>query len=98
MSRIADDATTAWIRRCHPSAGSAVGLVRFPHAGGSDGFLHPVSVRFALEVDVVAPRYPGRRGRRRQPCVEDIGVLADSDCLPGRLQHDPPPGVHGNRP
>ncbi|MFJ8630382.1 thioesterase II family protein [Streptomyces sp. NPDC093568] len=77
MSRIADDATTAWIRRYHPSAGSPVRLVCFPHAGGSASFFHPVSVRFAPEVDVVALQYPGRQDRRTEPCVEDIGKLAD---------------------
>ncbi|MEV6963240.1 alpha/beta fold hydrolase [Streptomyces sp. NPDC051207] len=77
MSRIADDATTAWIRRYHPSPGSAVRLVCFPHAGGSATFFHPVSARFSPEVDVVALQYPGRQDRRKEPCVEDIGVLAD---------------------
>ncbi|MFF2847788.1 thioesterase II family protein [Streptomyces sp. NPDC058001] len=77
MSRIADDATTAWIRRYHPSTGSAVRLVCFPHAGGSASFYHPVSVRFAPEVDVVALQYPGRQDRRKEPCVDDIAVLAD---------------------
>ncbi|GAA2456710.1 thioesterase II family protein [Streptomyces glaucus] len=77
MSRIADDATTAWIRRYHPSADSAVRLVCFPHAGGSASFFRPVSVRFAAEADVVALQYPGRQDRRHELCVEDIGVLAD---------------------
>ncbi|MFC4467020.1 thioesterase II family protein [Streptomyces xiangluensis] len=80
MSRIADDATTAWIRRYHLSANSAVRLVCFPHAGGSASFFHPVSVRFAPEVDVVALQYPGRQDRRMEPCVEDIGKLADLLC------------------
>ncbi|MPY59897.1 thioesterase II family protein [Streptomyces spongiae] len=80
MSRIADDATTAWIRRYHPSAASAVRLVCFPHAGGSASFFHPVSVRFAPQTDVVALQYPGRQDRRTEPCVEDIGKLADLLC------------------
>lgn len=80
MSRIADDATTAWIRRYHPSADSDVRLVCFPHAGGSASFFHPVSARFTPDADVVALQYPGRQDRRREPCVEDIGELADRLC------------------
>ncbi|MGR3934227.1 thioesterase II family protein [Streptomyces sp. BRA346] len=72
-----DDATTAWIRRYHPSGGSTVRLICFPHAGGSASFFHPVSARFSPDADVVALQYPGRQDRRREPCVEDIGVLAD---------------------
>ncbi|MGW7824382.1 thioesterase II family protein, partial [Streptomyces puniciscabiei] len=77
MSRIADAATTAWIRRYHPSADSTVRLVCFPHAGGSASFFHQVSTRFAPETDVVALQYPGRQDRRHEPCIEDLGVLAD---------------------
>lgn len=72
-----DDATTAWIRRYHPSQESAVRLVCFPHAGGSASFFYPVSVRFSPGTDVVALQYPGRQDRRHEPCVEDIGTLAD---------------------
>ncbi|MCX2731044.1 alpha/beta fold hydrolase [Saccharopolyspora sp. NFXS83] len=69
--------TTAWLRRYHPAPRSTRRLVCFPHAGGSASFFHPVSARFAPEVDVVAVQYPGRQDRRHEPCVEDIGLLAD---------------------
>lgn len=74
---IADDATNQWIRRYHPAIDSTSRLVCFPHAGGSASFFHPVSARFSPGVDVVAFQYPGRQDRRREPCVEDIGTLAD---------------------
>ncbi|MBL1102146.1 thioesterase II family protein [Streptomyces coffeae] len=72
-----DDATTAWIRRYHPSGDSTARLICFPHAGGSASFFHPVSVRFSPDTDVIALQYPGRQDRRREPCIEDIGTLAD---------------------
>ncbi|WTG93535.1 alpha/beta fold hydrolase [Kitasatospora sp. NBC_01560] len=66
-----------WLRRFHPTADSPVRLVCFPHAGGSAGFYRPVSTRFSPDVDVIALQYPGRQDRRHEPCVEDIGTLAD---------------------
>lgn len=73
----ADDATTPWIRRYHPAPGSTRRLVCFPHAGGSASYFHPVSARFAPEVDVVSLQYPGRQDRRREPLVDTIEGLAD---------------------
>ncbi|WP_093174508.1 thioesterase II family protein [Sinosporangium album] len=66
-----------WLRRFHPGASAPVRLVCFPHAGGSASFYRPVSTHFSPGVDVIALQYPGRQDRRREPCVEDIGVLAD---------------------
>lgn len=74
---IADNATTTWIRRYHPTTSARTRLVCLPHAGGSASFFHPVSARFAPQVDVVCVQYPGRQDRRREPCIDDIGVLAD---------------------
>lgn len=71
------DTSTLWLRRYHPAPQSARRLVCFPHAGGSASFFHPVSVRFSPEVDVISIQYPGRQDRRREPCCDDIGVLAD---------------------
>ncbi|MFJ5222672.1 thioesterase II family protein [Streptomyces sp. NPDC088400] len=73
-----DDASTDWIRRYHPSGASTARLICFPHAGGSASFFHPVSVRFSPGIDVIALQYPGRQDRRREPCIEDIGALADA--------------------
>jgi surfactin synthase thioesterase subunit len=72
-----DSTPSLWIRRYHRSAAGAVRLVCFPHAGGSASFFHPVSARFSPDVDVVAVQYPGRQDRRREPCIDDIGTLAD---------------------
>jgi surfactin synthase thioesterase subunit len=74
---LADNATTRWIRRYHPAAGAETRLVCFPHAGGSASYFHPVSARFAPDVDVVSLQYPGRQDRRREPCVDTITALAD---------------------
>jgi surfactin synthase thioesterase subunit len=73
----ADDATTPWIHRYHPASGSTRRLVCFPHAGGSASYFHPVSARFAPDVDVVSLQYPGRQDRRREPLIDTIEELAD---------------------
>ncbi|MFF1902939.1 thioesterase II family protein [Kitasatospora sp. NPDC058218] len=72
-----DTSTALWLRRFHPAPDSPVRLVCFPHAGGSAGFYRPVATRFSPGVDVIALQYPGRQDRRREPCVGDIGTLAD---------------------
>ncbi|MEU8378642.1 alpha/beta fold hydrolase [Streptosporangium sp. NPDC048865] len=73
----ADDVSTAWVRRYHPVAGAGRRLVCFPHAGGSASFFRPTSARFSPGADVVAVQYPGRQDRMREPCITDIGTLAD---------------------
>lgn len=75
--RIDDGATTDWVRRFHDATGSTARLVCFPFAGGSAGFFHPVSARLSPATDVVALQYPGRQDRWREPCVTDLGELAD---------------------
>lgn len=72
-----DHSSALWLRRFHPAPDSPVRLVCFPHAGGSASFFHPVSARFSRAVDVIALQYPGRQDRRKEPCVQDIGTLAD---------------------
>jgi surfactin synthase thioesterase subunit len=66
-----------WIMRFHPSGEAPVRLVVFPHAGGAASFYHPLSARFAPDADVVCLQYPGRQDRRQEPCITDIGELAD---------------------
>lgn len=73
----AESGSTAWLRRYHPGPERPVRLVCFPHAGGSASFFHPASARFADTAEVLALQYPGRQDRRREPCVDDITVLAD---------------------
>lgn len=74
---VTDTATSLWIRRYHPAPAATSRLVCFPHAGGSASYFHPLSARFAPGVDVVALQYPGRQDRRQEPCLTDIGELAD---------------------
>jgi surfactin synthase thioesterase subunit len=69
--------TNQWVRRYHPAPDAPVRLVCLAHAGGSASYFHPVSRRFSPDVDVVAIQYPGRQDRRHEPCVTDIGELAD---------------------
>lgn len=71
------DSATLWLRRFHPADRATRRLVCFPHAGGSATFYHPVSARFSPDVEVVSIQYPGRQDRRHEPCVDDIGRLAD---------------------
>jgi pyochelin biosynthetic protein PchC len=70
--------TSDWIRRFHPAPAAASRLVCFPHAGGSATYYYPVSQALAPEVDVLAVQYPGRQDRRAEPCVDDVGALADA--------------------
>jgi pyochelin biosynthesis protein PchC len=67
----------AWIRQFHPAPEAVSRLVCFPHAGGSATYFFPFSRDLASGTDVVAVQYPGRQDRWREPCVEDLQVLAD---------------------
>ncbi|MET9854942.1 alpha/beta fold hydrolase [Streptomyces sp. NPDC006450] len=69
--------TGDWVRRFHPAPAAPVRLVCFPHAGGSAPFYFPVSRTLSPDVDVLAIQYPGRQDRRTEPCVDDVGRLAD---------------------
>jgi surfactin synthase thioesterase subunit len=74
--------STTWLRRYHPVLSARARLVCFPHAGGSASFFHPVSARLSgpsgtAGIDVIALQYPGRQDRRHEPCLRDIGALAD---------------------
>ncbi|MEU7135791.1 alpha/beta fold hydrolase [Streptomyces sp. NPDC046261] len=72
-----DNSVALWLRRYHPAMDSDVRLVCFPHAGGSASFYHPVSAVHSTVADVIALQYPGRQDRRHEPCITDIGTLAD---------------------
>ncbi|WP_225840198.1 thioesterase II family protein [Streptomyces sp. NK08204] len=74
-----DSSTTdsLWCRRFHPADDAPARLVCFPHAGGSASYFLPVSAALSPAVDVLAVQYPGRQDRRAEPCIEDIGTLAD---------------------
>jgi pyochelin biosynthesis protein PchC len=76
-----------WIRRYRPSGERRVQLVCFPHAGGSATFYLPLARAVPPEVETLAVQYPGRLDRYAEPCVDDIGELADrvTAALAGRL-------------
>jgi len=66
----------AWVRRFHPAPQAATRLICLPHAGGSSTYYFPMSRALSPEVEVLAIQYPGRQDRRREPCVDDLRVLA----------------------
>jgi surfactin synthase thioesterase subunit len=88
--------TGAWVRRFHPAPGAATRLVCFPHAGGSATFYFPVSRAMSPSVDVIAIQYPGRQDRRREPCVDDLGRLADLVTAELRPWTDRPVALFGH--
>ena len=69
--------TSAWVRRFQPAPEAATRLICFPHAGGSATFYFPVAQALSPAVDVLCLQYPGRQDRRGEPCIDDIGTLAD---------------------
>ncbi|QIS18224.1 thioesterase II family protein [Nocardia terpenica] len=77
MTMISPD-TGVWLRRYAPSDVTDKVLVCFPHAGGSATFYLPVARALASVTDVVALQYPGRQDRRADPCIDDLGALADA--------------------
>ncbi|MGW0810819.1 thioesterase II family protein [Nonomuraea sp. NPDC002799] len=86
----------SWIRRFHPAPSARARLVTFPHAGGSASFYFPVSRAMSPAVDVLALQYPGRQDRRHEPCVEDLGVLADTIVSELGPWHDRPLALFGH--
>ncbi|WP_447002596.1 thioesterase II family protein [Saccharothrix isguenensis] len=71
------DASQPWVRNFHPAPLAGIRLVCLPHAGGSAPFYLPVARALTPGVEVLAVQYPGRQDRRAEPCVDDLGVLAD---------------------
>lgn len=69
--------TGVWLRRYQIAPAPRARLICFPHAGGSASYFVPVSRRLSPELDVLAVQYPGRQDRRHEPCIEDIGAIAD---------------------
>ncbi|BFP56980.1 alpha/beta fold hydrolase [Streptomyces griseus] len=66
-----------WFRRFRTTESAASRLVCFPHAGGSASFYFPFARALAPDIEVLAAQYPGRQDRRREPGIDDVGVLAD---------------------
>ncbi|MFI1358710.1 thioesterase II family protein [Streptomyces sp. NPDC020898] len=70
-------AGSPWIRRFHPAQRATARVVCLPHAGGSASFSFPLSRALAPSLEVLAVQYPGRQDRIAEPCVDDLGKLAD---------------------
>jgi pyochelin biosynthesis protein PchC len=91
--------TGPWITRYTPATPDPgpVQLVCLPHAGGSATFFKPLAAHLPPGVDVLAVQYPGRQERRNEPCIEDIGQLADAvaDTL-GHLPESAPLAFFGH--
>src|SRR5579863_2054960 len=95
MSSMIDQASQ-WVRRFHPSPGSAIRLVCFPHVGGSATYYFPMSKALAPEIEVLALQYPGRQDRRMEKCIDNIPEMADRlyEILRGVV--DPPFAFFGH--
>ncbi|MDX2939352.1 thioesterase II family protein [Streptomyces ipomoeae] len=70
-------AGSQWIRRFHPAEEATARVVCLPHAGGSASFYFPLSRALTPSLDVLAVQYPGRQDRHAEPCVDELGKLAD---------------------
>ncbi|WP_411144260.1 thioesterase II family protein [Streptomyces sp. x-80] len=78
---------TLWCRSPLPAPDAPVRLVCFPHAGGAASYYHPVALALTPDAEVLAIQYPGRQDRHTEPCVDDVGTLADHvhDALRDRM-------------
>lgn len=52
-------------------------LVCFPHAGGTANVFSEWPDWLPPDVEMLAVQYPGRQDRLAEPCLEDMGALAD---------------------
>lgn len=65
-----------WCARPRPRADTV--LLAFPHAGGSAMFFRSWGLRLPPAIEVIAVQYPGRLDRLREPCIDDVHLLADA--------------------
>lgn len=86
----------AWITRFRQVPDAPVRLVCFPHAGGSAGFFFPMAAPLAPGAELLAVQYPGRQNRRLEPCVEDVGALADAVAAALSPYQDRPLALFGH--
>ncbi|WP_370947441.1 thioesterase II family protein [Amycolatopsis sp. cg5] len=69
---------SAWIRNFHGAPDPHTRLVCFPHAGGAATYYYGLSASLTPSVEVLGVQYPGRQDRRAEPCLDDVGDLADA--------------------
>jgi surfactin synthase thioesterase subunit len=85
-----------WFRRYQPAERATVRLVCLPHAGGSASFWVPLARALSPAIDVLSVQYPGRQDRRQEPCIADIGALADEIAAALRPWCDRPLAILGH--
>lgn len=86
-----------WFRRFVPGAEEArARLVCLPHAGGSASYFLPLAHALGGRVDVLAAQYPGRQDRRGEPCIDEMGALADAAFDALRPYLDRPVALFGH--
>ncbi|MFD4529076.1 thioesterase II family protein [Streptomyces sp. NPDC058470] len=66
-----------WLRRPRPVADPRLRLVCLPHAGGTAGSFYGWTATLPADVELTAVQYPGRQDRLCEPCLWDMGELAD---------------------
>ncbi len=66
-----------WVRTVRQAPANGIRLVFLPHAGGSASFYLPMARALAPTAHVLAVQYPGRQDRLAEPCIDDMGELAD---------------------
>lgn len=67
-----------WLRRPRPVANPRLRLVCLPHGGGTAGAFYGWTAWLPADVELVAVQYPGRQDRFGEPCLRDMGELADA--------------------
>jgi pyochelin biosynthetic protein PchC len=85
-------ASGTWLRCAHPRPDAHIGLLAFPHAGGSASFFRTWGTQLPPGVELTAVQYPGRLDRLYEPCLEDVHQLADGVVTALRAQSWPAPG------
>ncbi|MFE3019121.1 thioesterase II family protein [Streptomyces sp. NPDC059256] len=94
---VSADKSALWFRRFVPNAEEApIRLVCLPHAGGSAAYFLPFAHAFGARVDVLGVQYPGRQDRRREPCIDEMGALADAAFEALRPYLDRPVALFGH--
>lgn len=71
-------------------------LVCFPHAGGSASTYRHWGPHLGPEIDLLAVQYPGRQDCISEPCIEDMGELAEEIAAELAASLSRPPALFGH--